>query len=181
MSRRGGKSAAFSIWRAKAAAWIAPALPAAACFFSLALSFSFVTPVFARPMLVLIPIYYFSMVKSADIGFISIMLFGFVQDFVDGTAFGLNIFLFLSLYFIIYYQKIFPIAESNAFAFLVFAAISGALVLIKASIISIFFLPKGAIAASAAANWVWLLIFYPPLAWLLSKAERAVERDSVGT
>ncbi|MDR0367370.1 MAG: hypothetical protein LBH41_02225 [Rickettsiales bacterium] len=169
--KKKNRTGGFAARHRRSARAIAPALPIAASAFILALSFSFATPLFYRPVLVMIPIYYFSITKNPHISFISIMTFAFVQDFMDGTAFGANMFLFLVLHFAAYYQKIFPLGENPLLAFGTFACASGILTLAKGAILAVIS-PSKTGGAAALYSWLWLCAFYPPTAWALAKIHK---------
>ena len=114
----------------------------------------------AKPLLVLIPIFFWSMYKVKSFDFISVLLFAFIQDFLDGTQFGLNIFIFLSLHFIIYYQKFFPIDSSFVFSYLVFDIVAFILIMIKYIIISTLFI-SNINFFNVLLSWAILILFYP--------------------
>ena len=147
----------------------------------LLLILSFVSyPIFnTKPTLVLIPIFFWAMHKTPSFDFIFVMLFGFIQDFMDGTQFGFNIFIFLSIYFIVYYQKFFPLDSSFAFSYLAFASTSLILLFIKYIIISDFFVANIAFF-NIMISWAMLVLSYPLLYWLLQQLNiYIVERYSL--
>ncbi len=114
----------------------------------------------SKAMLVLIPIFIWAMLKVKSFDFISVLLFGFIQDFMDGTPFGLNIFIFLLLYFIVYYQKIFPIESSFIFSYLSFATLTFLLLTIKYFFIYFLFTNQLNFV-NTIISWTILTLFYP--------------------
>ncbi|MCL2439988.1 MAG: rod shape-determining protein MreD [Alphaproteobacteria bacterium] len=163
----------------KAAKFVAPFVPPVMCFLVLCLSFA--VPVWGAntPTLALIPIYYYSMLKTENVGMLTIMFLGFAQDLISGGAFGLNIFLFLILHFAVAQQKIFPIVESKLFAFLIFAGTSGLLALLKVIIVSVFILPRAGMGGAFYA-WLWLVAMYLPIVWLLERITLRQQKEIQG-
>ncbi|MDR1476827.1 MAG: hypothetical protein LBI17_01715 [Rickettsiales bacterium] len=156
-------------------AFLAKGTPFIECFLIQVLSFSPLMPFQSKPVLVLVPIFFWAMAKTAYIDFIPIMLLGFVQDFMDGTVIGLNVFVFLSLYFMVYYQKIFPIDASFGFSYMAFAAVSFALAVAKYSIVSLFVPLVGVL--DGLVNWALLALFFPPIYMVLRYSnDRMVSR-----
>ena len=157
---------------------LARQIPWLSSFLLLALSFV-ARPVFnTKPTLVLIPIFFWAMHKTPSFDFIFVMLFGFIQDFMDGTQFGFNIFLFLSLYFMVYYQKFFPLDSSFAFSYLAFALSSLGLLLIKYIVIVNFFIANLSLF-NIIISWAMLVLLYPLLYIVLQILNiRIVERYS---
>jgi rod shape-determining protein MreD len=145
--------------------FVSKGVPFAECFLLQALSFSLLPFLGSRPVLVLMPLFYWAMVKTAYLDFIPVMLLGFVQDFMDGTLVGLNVFIFLSLYFVVYYQKTFPLEASFAFSYLAFGTLAFVLLAVKYSIVSLFVPAAG--LAGWFMNWLCLAAFFPPLYWLI--------------
>jgi cell shape-determining protein MreD len=152
------------LWN-KAAAWIAAAIPISSTLAILALSFVDTPVLAAKPMLALVPIFFWASVENRHIDFVSIMAFGFVQDFMDGTQPGVNIFVFLTLYFIAYYQKLFPLEDSFLFSWLTFGGLSAALYFVKYQMISIF-VPNIS-AAGALYSWLALVVAFAPICLIL--------------
>lgn len=146
--------------------FISTKIPFLSSFLILLLSFVNFGFYEAKPLLVLIPIFFWGMMKVKSFDFISVLLFGFVQDFLDGTPFGLNIFIFLSLYFMVYYQKFFSIDSSFVFSYLAFSVVSFVLMLIKYFIISILFVYNIAFF-NILLSWAILILFYPIFYWIL--------------
>ncbi|MCR5506942.1 MAG: hypothetical protein K6F04_03795, partial [bacterium] len=125
--------------------------------------------------LVLIPIFFWAMEKVRCLDFIFIMLFGFIQDFMDGTQFGFNIFIFLSIYFIFYYQKFFPLDESFSFSYLAFAVSTFALILLKYFVISAMFV-ENTNFFNVLVSWAILLVCYPILYYPLKLLRERIVR-----
>jgi rod shape-determining protein MreD len=121
----------------------------------------------AKPMFVLIPIFFWSMMKVKSFDFIYVLFFGFIQDFIDGTTFGLNIFIFLSLYFMVFYQKFFPLDSSFVFSYLAFSIVSFILMLVKYFIILTLFIPTINFF-NVLLSWAVLILFYPLFYWILN-------------
>ena len=69
----------------------------------------------------LIPIFFWSSKQKAFFDFLPVLLFGFLQDFIDNTAFGINIFIFLTLYSFVSYQTFLPINTSFFYSFFIFS------------------------------------------------------------
>lgn len=155
-----------------AMAFVARGVPFAECFLVQVLSFSLLPFLGSRPMLVLVPLFYWAMVRTPYLDFIPVMLLGFVQDFMDGTLVGLNVFIFLSLYFVVHYQKVFPLDSSFWFSYLAFASVAFALLLVKYSIVSLFVPAAG--LAGWFVNWLCLSAFFPPLYWLVGSSDRDI-------
>lgn len=147
--------------------FISTKIPFLSSFLILLLSFVNFGYFEAKPLLVLIPIFIWSMYKVKSFDFISVLLFAFIQDFLDGTQFGLNIFIFLCLHFIVYYQKFFTIDSSFVFSYLVFDIISFILIMIKYVIISTLFI-SGINFFNVLLSWAILILFYPIFYWILS-------------
>lgn len=143
----------------------------------LILIFSFAIPTMynSKATLVLIPIFYWGMEKTKSFDFIFVMLFGFIQDFIDGTQFGFNIFIFLSLYFIVYYQKFFQIDTSFAFSYLAFSLTTLSLLLLKYFIISSMFI-ENINFFNIIVSWAILILFYPIFFWGLQKVNTIVRK-----
>jgi rod shape-determining protein MreD len=159
--------------------FVAKGVPFAECFLLQVLSFSLVLPLGVRPVLVLVPLFYWAMVKTPYLDFIPVMLLGFVQDFMDGAVVGLNVFVFLSLYFVVHYQKLFPLDSSFAFSYLAFASSTLALLVVKYSIFALFVPAAGFMGAFA--DWLWLAALFPPLCWLLARSDKGfVDRYAGG-
>ncbi len=148
--------------------FMASKIPFLSSFFILVLSFSIPTFYNVKPMLVLIPIFFWGMKKAAYFDFISVMLFGFIQDFMDGTQFGFNMFMFLTIYFMVYYQKILPLDTSFTMSYIGFSTITFVLFLMKYFVISIMFV-NNIDFFSIILSWAILILFYPVLNWLLVK------------
>ncbi|MDR2098748.1 MAG: hypothetical protein LBO78_01855 [Rickettsiales bacterium] len=148
--------------------FISAQIPFISSFLVLMLSFADVGPHYAKPVLVLIPIFFWAMTKTAHMEFISIMLFGFVEDFMDGTPFGLNIFIFLSLYFIVYYQKMFPLEESFIFSYLAFSVLTLVLFLFKYAVTVMLFVPNLGFF-NILLSWAVLILLYPMFYYMLSR------------
>ena len=97
---------------------------------------------------------------------------------MDGTQFGFNIFIFLSVYFMVYYQKFFPLDSSFAFSYLAFAITSLCTLFIKYIIIINFFVVNLSLF-NIIISWAMLVLFYPLLYWVLQILNiRLVERYS---
>ena len=135
-------------------------LPWLSCFFILILSFSLIPFYKTKSTLVLIPIFFWSMEKVKCFDFIFVMLFGFIQDFMDGTQFGFNIFIFLSIYFMFFYQKIFPLDESFSFSYLAFSISTLFLILLKYFVISSMFI-ENINFLNILVSWAILVLLYP--------------------
>ena len=141
----------------------------------LTLSFVF-NPVFnTKPTLVLIPIFFWGMEKIQSFDFLFVMLFGFIQDFMDGTQFGFNIFMFLSIYFMVYYQKFFPLDTSFAFSYLAFTISTLVLYLLKYVVISSMFV-ENINFLNIIIGWAILILCYPILYWILQKLNLRIVR-----
>jgi rod shape-determining protein MreD len=149
--------------------FLSKGVPLAECFLIQMVSFSLISMLDARPMLVLIPLFYWAMVKTPYLDFIPIMLLGFVQDFMDGTVVGLNVFIFLSLYFVVHYQKIFPLDSSFGFAYLAFSASTLVLLTVKYVLISLFVPTAGFMGVFV--NWLVLAAFFPPLYYIIKASD----------
>ena len=147
--------------------FISTKIPFLSSFLILLLSFVNFGYYEAKPMLVLIPIFFWSMYKVKSFDFIAVLLFAFIQDFLDGTQFGLNIFIFLCLHFIVYYQKFFSIDSSFVFSYLVFNVISFILIMVKFFIIAILF-ENDINFFNVLLSWAILILFYPVIYWILN-------------
>lgn len=125
--------------------------------------FIFITSFIFKPfyniklLITLIPIFFWTSKQKSHFDFIPVLLFGFLQDFIDNTPFGINLFMFLSLYFFIYYQDFFSINTSFIYSFSVFSLLSIILLLLKFIILKSFFI----------VNINFLNIFYSILILIL--------------
>lgn len=152
---------------------IARQIPWISCFITLILSFIIPPYHNVKATLVLIPIFFWGMEKVKSFDFSFIMLFGFIQDFLDGTQFGFNIFIFLSIYFIVYYQKFFPLDESFAFSYLAFTVLTFILILLKYVVISGMFI-ENINFFNILISWAILLLCYPIFYWILKKIYKRI-------
>ena len=150
--------------------------PWVSSFLILISSFVFIPFYDVKTTLVIIPIFFWGMEKTKSFDFISVMLFGFIQDFLDGTQFGFNMFIFLSIYFIVYYQKFFPLDESFSFSYLAFCISTFVLILIKYFIISSMFV-ENINFFNILVSWAVLVLWYPIFYYVLKKLnERVVKK-----
>lgn len=147
---------------------LAKQIPFITSLLILMISFAIPSVYNTKATLVLIPIFYWGMEKTKSFDFIFVMLFGFIQDFLDGTQFGFNIFIFLSLYFIVYYQKFFPFDTSFTFSYLAFSISTLLLLLLKYFIISSMFI-ENINFFNIIVSWAILILFYPIFYWILKK------------
>ena len=144
-------------------------------FLILAFSFVFIPFYDVKATLVLIPVFFWGMEKTKSFDFISVMLFGFIQDFLDGTQFGFNMFIFLSIYFMAYYQKFFPLDESFAFSYLAFCISTFTLVLLKYFIISSMFV-ESINFFNILVSWAVLVLWYPVFYYILKLIDERIVR-----
>ncbi len=158
--------------------FLAKQVPFVSTFIILIFSFVFAPIYNAKSTLVMIPIFFWAMEKNSSFDFVFVMLFGFIQDFMDGTQFGLNIFLFLSLYFMIYYQKFFPIDTSFAFSYLAFSLTTLLLLLLKYFLISSMFI-EYINFFNIVVSWAILILSYPLLYWILQKINLNIVRKYI--
>ncbi len=151
-------------------------LPWLSSFFILVLSFVFIPVYNVKATLVLIPIFFWGMKKVKCFDFIFVMLFGFIQDFLDGTQFGFNMFIFLSIYFVVFYQKFFPLDESFSFSYLAFCISTLVLILLKYFVISSMFV-ENINFFNILLSWAVLILCYPIFYWPLNQIyERVVSK-----
>ena len=143
-------------------------IPFVSSFIILVLSFV-LPPIYnAKATIVLIPIFFWGIEKTKSFDFIFVMLFGFIQDFMDGTQFGINIFIFLSIYFMAYYQKLFPLDSSFAFSYFAFSLATLCLLFFKYVIISSMFITNINLF-NVILSWAILILCYPLFYWILQK------------
>ncbi len=150
-------------------------IPWVSSFFILVFSFVFIPCCNVKSTLVLIPIFFWGMQKTKSFDFISVMLFGFLQDFLDGTQFGFNMFIFLSTYFVVYYQKFFPLDESFTFSYLAFSIVTLALILLKYCVISSMFV-ENINLLNILVSWAVLILWYPIFFIILKKLDERFVR-----
>lgn len=153
--------------------FIARQTPWLSSFLILVFSFVFMPLYNAKATLVLIPIFYWGIQKTKSFDFISVMLFGFIQDFLDGTQFGFNMFMFLSIYFMAYYQKFFPLVDSFSFSYLAFCVSTFVLILLKYFTISSMFV-ENINFFNILVSWAFLVLWYPIFFWILKKLDERV-------
>ncbi len=155
--------------------FLAHQIPFLSSFFILVFSFA-LPPIFnTKSVLVLIPIFYWGIEKNTSFDFIFVMLFGFIQDLLDGTQFGFNMFIFLSIYFLAFYQKFFPLDASFAFSYLAFSLLSLIALLLKYTVISSIFVVNINFF-SVIISWAVLILFYPIFYYILQKLNYKIVR-----
>ncbi len=155
--------------------FFAKRIPLLSSFLILLFSFVFIPFFNVKSTLVLIPIFFWGMKKVKNFDFFFVMFFGFIQDFLDGTQFGFNMFIFLSIYFMVYYQKFFPLDESFTFSYLAFSISTFMLVLIKYFVISSMFV-ENINFFNILVSWAVLILFYPVFYWLLKQLYERIVR-----
>ncbi len=153
-------------------------IPVFSTFLIFILSFIF-NPFFGiKSMLVLIPIFFWGSEKVLYFDFVSIMIFGFFQDFIDGTRLGINIFIFLSIYFFTYYQKFFTFVSSFFYSYLLFFVVISLALLLKFLILYLFFLDNISFR-NVLFSIILLNIYYPIIYLFLQKLNlKSIERQN---
>ena len=109
---------------------------------------------------VLIPIFFWISKQKQVLDFVTVLVLGFLQDFIDNTPFGINVFIFLILYFFIYYQTFFPINTSFIYSFSVFSFLSTILLLLKFVILKLFFVANINFY-NVFYSAIFLILYYP--------------------
>ena len=112
----------------------------------------------------LIPIFFWSSKQKAFFNFLPVLLFGFLQDFIDNTSFGINIFIFLSLYSFVSYQTFLPINTSFFYSFFIFSISVIILSILKFIILKLFFIPY--INFTNICNSTLFIILYYPIFYI---------------
>lgn len=116
----------------------------------------------------LIPIFFWGSEKNISFDFIFVIILGIFQDIVDGTLLGINIFLFLSLYFFVFYQKLISLESSFIISYIAFIISSFSILIVKYFIIWI--LINNVISISnLLLSWMFLILCYPFVYLILQK------------
>ena len=140
--------------------FISTKIPVITGFFIFIVSFIFKPTSNIKPVIILIPVFFWGSKQKVFFDFVTVFILGFLQDFMDNTPPGINIFIFLILYSFVYYQTYFSLNKSFLYSFSIFSISIIILFLLKFLILKSFFIANISFKNILYSSLI-LILYYP--------------------